>query len=242
MKEQSVILRLENVSTGYGKRQVLFDLSIDIKQGEIVLLIGANGSGKSTVLKYIYGLIPPFTDGSGKVFFNGEDITGIVPSKLIHKGLTYIPQKNNVFENLSVKDNLEIAGLALNDRKIFKERYEEVLELFPILKDLQKRLPMKLSGGERQLLAFAMASLHKPKMILTDEPFAGLSHRNIELVKLQLFTINRHLGTTFLVVEHRMKESYTIADKILGLRYGQLIFNELTNINFQFNEFSRIFT
>jgi branched-chain amino acid transport system ATP-binding protein len=216
--ENAAILKLENVSTGYGKRQVLYNLSFEINKGEIVLLIGSNGSGKSTVLKYIYGLIPPFSGGSGKVTFDGEDITGIDPSGLITKGLVYIPQKNNVFDNLTVKDNLEVAGLALKDKKLFRERYDEVLELFPVLKDLLNRLPMKLSGGERQLLAFAMATVHKPKMILADEPFAGLSHRNIELIKLQITTINTQLNTTFLIVEHKLKESNEIVSTVLELK------------------------
>lgn len=223
------MLKLENVSTGYGKRQVLYNVSFEVNKGEIVLLIGSNGSGKSTVLKYSYGLLPPFKGGTGKVTFDGEDITGIEPSELIRKGLVYIPQKNNVFDNLTVKDNLEVAGLALNDRILFRKRFVEVLELFPFLKDLLNRLPMKLSGGERQMLAFAMASLHKPKMILADEPFAGLSHRNIELLKLQILTINRELNTTFLVVEHRVKESYDIAEKIIELKLGKIYYqNEET--------------
>lgn len=216
------ILKLKNVSTGYGKRQVLYDLSFDIRIGEVVLLIGANGSGKSTAIKYIYGLIPRFINGSGKVIFNGEDITGITPSKLIKKGLVYIPQKNNVFDNLSIKDNLEVAGLALIEKRLFRKRYEEVLNLFPDLKPMLNRLPMKLSGGERQLLAFAMASLHKPKMILADEPFAGLSHRNIDIIKKQIRNINQELGITFLVVEHKVKESYDVADRVLGLKLGKI--------------------
>lgn len=235
------MLKLENVSTGYGKRQVLYDLSFEVKRGEIVLLIGANGSGKSTALKYIYGLIPQFKNGTGKVTFQGEDITGIVPSELIKKGIVYIPQKNNVFDNLSVKDNLEVAGLALNEKKLFYKRYEEVLNLFPVLKPLLNRLPMKLSGGERQLLAFAMASLHKPKMILADEPFAGLAHRNIELLKKQITDINKEFWTTFLIVEHRVKESYDVAGRILGLRIGKVILQEERTNHFDIEMVNKVF-
>lgn len=239
--ESDVVLKLENVSTGYGKRQVLYELSFEVKRGEIVLLIGANGSGKSTALKYIYGLLTPFKGGTGKVTFNNEDITGIAPSGLIPKGLVYIPQKNNVFDNLSVKDNLEVAGLALNEKKLFNKRYEEVLNLFPVLKSLLGRLPMKLSGGERQLLAFAMASLHKPKMILADEPFAGLSHRNIELLKKQITYINHELGATFLIVEHRVKESYDVINRIIGLQFGNISINKGINKNFKVEEINRVF-
>lgn len=216
------MLKVENVSTGYGKRQVLFDVSFEIKKSEIVLLIGSNGSGKSTILKYIYGLLPKFKGGSGKVIFAGEDITGIEPSKLIRKGLVYIPQKNNVFDNLSVKDNLGMSGLALGTKMVFKKRYEKVMDLFPILKSLQNRMPMKLSGGERQLLAFGMAAIHEPKMILADEPLAGLSDKNIEIINLQILTINKELNTSFLVVEHRVKESLGNINSVLSLDIGIL--------------------
>jgi branched-chain amino acid transport system ATP-binding protein len=236
-----MMLKLENVSTGYGKRQVLFDVSFTIKQGEIVLLIGANGSGKSTLLKYIYGLLPPFKDGSGKVLFDNEDITEAKPSDLISKGLVYIPQKNNVFDNLTVKDNLEVSGLSLRNKNVFKQRYNEALELFPILKDLLNRLPMKLSGGERQLLAFAMTSLHKPKMILADEPFAGLSHKNIEIVKHQIQKLKDELGITFLIVEHKVKESYLIVNKVLGLKLGKIIMESEINTSFNIVELNTVF-
>lgn len=237
----SALLKLENVSTGYDKRQVLYDISFEVKSGEVVLLIGANGSGKSTALKYIYGLIPQFINGTGKATFNGEDITGITPSELIKKGLVYIPQKNNVFDNLSVKDNLEVAGLALNEKKLFYKRYEEVLSLFPVLNNLLGRLPMKLSGGERQLLAFAMASLHKPKIILADEPFAGLSHRNIELLKKQITNINKELGTSFLIVEHKVKESYDAAGRIIGLRLGKVILQKERTNHFNIEMLNKVF-
>lgn len=235
------MLKLENVSTGYGKRQVLYDVSFEINKGEIILLIGANGSGKSTVLKYIYGLLPTFKDGSGKVIFDNEDVTGINPSEFIKKGLIYIPQKNNMFDNLTVKDNLEVAGLALLDKRLFQERYDEVLSIFPVLKDLLKRLPMKLSGGERQILAFGMAMLHKPKMILTDEPFAGLSHRNIDIIKYQVQKLNKEFDTTFLIVEHKVKESYGIAHRIIGLKMGYTIFKEDIDIDFNTERLGKVF-
>lgn len=223
------MLKLENVSTGYGKRQVLFDVSLEIEKGEIVLLIGSNGSGKSTLLKYIYGLLLQFKGGSGKVLFNGEDITNAKPSELIKKGLVYIPQKNNVFDSLSVKDNLEVAGLALNDKTKFNERYEKVLELFPQLKGLLKSIPMKLSGGERQLLSFAMASLHEPKMILADEPFAGLSHRNIEIVNQKIIELKSQLNVAFLIVEHKAKEFWEHSNIVLEIKLG--IVNKAISLN-----------
>lgn len=235
------MLTVENISTGYGKKQVLFNVSFDIKQGEIVLLIGSNGSGKSTVLKTIYGLMQPFKDATGEIYFDGKNITNVRPSDLIGKGLFYIPQKNNCFEDLTVKENLEISGLSLVNKKLYNERYENVLKLYPFLNTLLKQKSMKLSGGERQLLALAMASLHEPKMILMDEPFSGLSKRNTEIVSDIIVNINKNLGTTILLIEHSIKESVKIVDKVIGLKLGKIFYENVINDNFQLNELNSIF-
>ena len=127
------MLKVENISTGYGKKQVLFDVSFEVSKGEIVLLAGSNGSGKSTLLKAIYGILPlwnsPLERGKGCVIFDGENITGKPTSALLKRGLLYISQKNNLFEDLTVKENLEIAGLTLA-RKILQERIENALSIF----------------------------------------------------------------------------------------------------------------
>ncbi|HWQ89012.1 MAG TPA: ATP-binding cassette domain-containing protein, partial [Desulfitobacteriaceae bacterium] len=162
------MLKLEKLSTGYGKKQVLFDISLTVSKGDIVLLAGSNGSGKSTLLKAIYGMLPQWE--SGQILLDGENITGKPTAVLLKKGLLYIPQKNNLFEELTVKENLEMAGLTLN-KKLLKQRIEDVLSVFRTLEPNLKRTPMTLSGGERQLLMLAMTTLHQPKMILVDEPF-----------------------------------------------------------------------
>jgi branched-chain amino acid transport system ATP-binding protein len=171
------ILTVENLSTGYGKKQVLFNVSLEVNKGDIVLLAGSNGSGKSTLLKAIYGMLPQWDNG--RVVFDGENITGKPTAALLKKGLLYIPQKNNLFEELTVKENLEMAGLTL-DKKVLWRGIEEALSVFKTLEPNLKRTPMTLSGGERQLLTLAMATLHQPKMILVDEPFTGLSPQNID--------------------------------------------------------------
>lgn len=224
------MLKVDNISTGYGKKQVLYDVSIDVKQGEIILLAGSNGSGKSTLLKAIYGVLPIWN--SGQVWFNGENITGTPTAQLLKKGLLYIPQKNNLFEDLTVKENLEMAGLTIQHR-ILKQRIENALSTFPILIPLLHRTPMKLSGGERQLLTLAMATLHQPKMILVDEPFNGLSHQNITLVSENLRELNHKSGITLLIVEHRVKESLQIANKVIGLKLGSVFSN--TEVKYTFN-------
>lgn len=221
------MLRAENISTGYGKKQVLFDVSLEVKQGEIVLLAGSNGSGKSTLLKAIYGMLPQWSNG--QIFFDGENITGKPTATLLKIGLLYIPQKNNLFEDLTVKENLEMAGLTL-DGSTLKQRTENALSIFTSLTPHLQRTPMKLSGGERQLLTLAMATLHQPKMILIDEIVNGLSPQNINFVAENLKELNKKTGTTLLLVEHRIKESIRIANRVIGLKLGKIFpLTEATN-------------
>jgi branched-chain amino acid transport system ATP-binding protein len=226
------MLKVENISTGYGKKQVLFDVSFEVSKGEIVLLAGSNGSGKSTLLKAIYGMLPlwnssplPGRGVRGEVFFDGENITGKPTATLLKKGLLYIPQKNNLFEDLTVKENLSMAGLTL-DQKRLQQRMENALSIFTVLVPHLNRTPMKLSGGERQLLTLAMATLHQPKMMLIDEPFTGLSSQNINLVTENLKALNEKNGIALLIVEHRVKECVSFANRFIGLKLGR-VFNKL---------------
>jgi branched-chain amino acid transport system ATP-binding protein len=217
------MLKVENLSTSYGKKQVLFDVSFEVKQGEIVLLAGSNGSGKSTLLKAIYGMLPKLDNG--QIIFDGANVTRKSTAVLLQKGLLYIPQKNNLFEDLTVKENLEIAGITL-DQNILKQRIEKTLSIFAVLVPHLHRMPMKLSGGERQLLALAMTTLHQPKMILVDEPFSGLSPQNITFVNENISVLNQQSGITLLIVEHRIKEISRIANRVIGLKLGK-VFSEV---------------
>lgn len=232
------MLNVKNLSVNYGKKNVLFDISFEIKKGDIVLLAGSNGSGKSTLLKAIYGILPPF--GNGQLFFDGEDITGWPTSLLINKGLVYIAQKNNLFEDLTVKENLEIAGLTLS-KGLLKQRIKRTLQLFKQLRDNINRIAMKLSGGERQLLTLAMATLHEPKMILLDEPFLGLSPQNIVLVSGYLNTLNQQSGITILMVEHRIKESIVLARTIIGLKLGRIHTKIAVDRSLDINDLNPVF-
>ncbi|HEX8396060.1 MAG TPA: ATP-binding cassette domain-containing protein [Pyrinomonadaceae bacterium] len=240
------MLKVEHISTGYGKKQVLFDVSFEVEQGEIVLLIGSNGSGKSTLLKAIYGLLPLWNNTNpsvekGSLYFNNENITGLPTSELLKKGLLYIPQQNNLFADLTVKENLEMAGLTISNRKILEERIENALTTFPALIPLLKRTPTKLSGGERQLLTLAMATLHKPKMILIDEPFTGLSPQNIDFVRGNLKMLNEKEGISFLIVEHRLKESYIVAQKIVSLKLGNVYRIDNVRLDFEAEKLQEVF-
>jgi branched-chain amino acid transport system ATP-binding protein len=232
------LLKVENISTGYGKKQVLFDVSFEVKQGEIVLLAGSNGSGKSTLLKAIYGILPQWSHG--KIFFDRLDITGKSTSNLLKEGLLYIPQKDNLFEGLTVKENLEMAGLTI-EHKLLQRRMKNTLSIFTTLVPHLNRIPMKLSGGERQMLALAMATLHLPKMILLDEPFIGLSSQNINLVAEIMKNLNEKSGVTLLIIEQRVKECSTIADRVIGLKLGKVILELEVNLSFNINQLNNVF-
>lgn len=192
------MLSINNISSGYGKKQVLYNVSMEVAVGEVVLLTGGNGSGKSTLLKCIYKLLPLW---SGSIEFQGQNTSKNKPSDLIHKGIVYIPQKDFYFENLTVLENLQISGNMIS-KQVLKERIEEAFELTGLAK-FKKRKPFDLSGGERKILAFGMALIHKPKLLLFDEPFAGVdAHNALTLIKLFNDTIiNPEICV--IIVEHR---------------------------------------
>lgn len=205
------MLEIKNISSGYGKKQVLYDVSLQVNKGEVVLLTGGNGSGKSTLLKCIYNLLPCWY---GEIFFEGEKINGLKPSDLIRKGIVYIPQKDFYFENLTVEDNLQISGNILPKTEL-KEKIAEVFELTG-LSNLRKRKPFDLSGGERKILAFGMGLIHKPKLLLFDEPFAGVDEKNtVTLLRLFKETIIES-DNGVIIVEHKddAKKIFTLKVKM----------------------------
>ena len=225
--ENDTLLTVNHLSAGYGKRQVLFDVSFAVQRGAIVLLIGGNGSGKSTLLKAIYGLVPKWDNPSAElscasVQFMSEDITRTKPYELIQKGLVYVPQKNNTFDQLTVGENLEVAVTHLRNQTELKKRQNYVFEKLPQLAALKNRTPFHLSGGEKQQLALGMALMQQPLMIMLDEPGAGLApntwQQNLEIIK----TLNQQ-GITFLIVEHRVKETVGNAHAVLLMKLGKIV-------------------
>ncbi|MCH8012000.1 MAG: ATP-binding cassette domain-containing protein [Candidatus Marinimicrobia bacterium] len=227
------ILSVEHLSAGYGKKQVLFDVSFKMQKGETTLIIGSNGSGKSTLLKVIYGLIKRWNK-EAQILFNRENITNNKPAKLIKKGMVYIPQQNELFENLTVIENIEIAGMQTIQKKELKNRIGEVLEQLPALKELTKRECSRLSGGERKQVSMAMALINKPELIIFDEPLAGVSPKNLKDIILQLEKL-KNIGISILLVEHRVKNVFDIANKVIGLKLGNIFNKQLISIE-QTNE------
>ena len=213
------MLKTEHITTGYGKKQVLTDVSFEVEKGEIVLLSGGNGSGKSTVLKTIYGLLKPWNEDS-KIIFEDKDITGLHPSDMIGLGIAYMPQKKNVFEDFTVEENL-LTSASIYTTSEAKERIKKVYETLPILEKLRKRTPFHLSGGEKQILAFGAILVHKPKMMLLDEPFAGVDITNSEILK-NLIQYLKNSNVTFIIVEHKKQLMEDMVNKEIELELGTI--------------------
>ena len=189
----------------------------------MVLLTGGNGSGKSTVLKTIYGLLKPWTQEGmpeGKIFFEGHDITALPVSAMIRRGIAYMPQKKNVFEEFSVEENL-LTSAAIYTKSEAKEKTQRVYETLPLLAAMRKRTPFHMSGGERQLLAFGNVLVHSPKVFLLDEPFVGVDAENTKILRDCLVALNRTKNVTLIVVEHKRQLLEGVVNKIVKLELGR---------------------
>ncbi|PVZ12814.1 ABC transporter ATP-binding protein [Porphyromonas loveana] len=224
------LLQIDNIQTGYGNKQVLFDLSLTVERGETVLLAGSNGSGKSTLLKAIYGLLPLW---AGNIYYEGELIqTADTDRKianrhpLISRGLVYIPQKNELFSDMTVAENLTMSLLHLNDRHEMQSRIEQLMTDIPLLKERYRQTTGKLSGGEAKLLTLGMALVNRPKVLLYDEPLAGLSPQNIPNT-LQWIEKLYGYGTAMVIVEHRTKYLKNSTDKITSMRFRTIEIDSL---------------
>jgi len=217
------ILEIKNLETGYGKKQVLFGMSLDVGKGEIVALIGPNGSGKSTVLKTVCGLIKLW---KGEICFDGVPTNGSTPAQNVARGITFAPQGNLVFHDMTVMENLEIGGFQL-PRKESKERISQVLEFFPVLKDRLKEDAGKLSGGEQQMVALARALIPKPKLLMLDEPSLGLFPKLLGSVFDKITEINCDTGVTILIVEQKVREVLEICNRVYSIKLGKIAFEGL---------------
>lgn len=223
------LLKVKHVNAGYDKKQVLFDVSFEVNEGECILLVGSNGSGKSTLFKAIYRSLDLWGE-NGKVSYNGEDISKLKPYQLIEKGIMYIPQKEELFEDLTVIENLELSVLHWKDKKKTVKLLQDVLAQVPLLKQKIKQEVSSLSGGERKLLSLGMALLNKPKVLLFDEPLASLSGENVKMLIGYLTQIKEN-GTTLVLIEHRVKELLQFADRIIGLKLGHINKQKLNTLD-----------
>ncbi|QYX57245.1 ABC transporter ATP-binding protein [Roseovarius sp. SCSIO 43702] len=208
------MLRLEEVNAGYGRAQVLRDLSLDVQAGEIVCLLGRNGAGKTTTMKTIMGLLPLM---SGRVLLGGEELSALPAHEVPKRGIGYIPQGRRLFTGLTVAQNLEI-GLAA--RRSGPEVRDEVLGLFPRLRERLNQRAETLSGGEQQMLATARALCLQPRALLLDEPTEGLQPSMIEAIR-QVIVRMRDQGVAILLVEQRVDAVLSVADRVAFIENGR---------------------
>lgn len=216
------MLKLENIVTYYGNIQALKGISIDVKQGEIVTIIGANGAGKTTTLKTICGLVAPT---SGKIYFQGEDITHKTTSDIVESGIAMVPEGRRVFPRMTVLENLQLGAYLNKDKAQVKQDLEKVFDLFPILKDRIKQIAGTLSGGEQQMLAIGRALMARPKLLLLDEPSMGLAPKIVANIFDIIMEINR-AGTTILLVEQNARMALAIAHKGFVIETGKIVLQD----------------
>ena len=211
----SALLEIDDLRAGYGDHEILRGVGLRVDSGEIVAIIGPNGAGKSTLLKTIAGLLTP---RSGDVRFDGSRIGGHAPDAIIRRGLCFVPQEANVFPTLSVEENLLIGGWAAPGRRA--ERARAVVELFPLLGDRRRQRAGSLSGGERQMLAIAMALMVEPTLLLLDEPSAGLAPALQRVIFDRIRDINAR-GVAIVLVEQNARESLLLCRRAYVLVMGQ---------------------
>ncbi|TAK99855.1 MAG: ABC transporter ATP-binding protein [Verrucomicrobia bacterium] len=217
----SASLGVHSLVAGYGKKQVLNGVTLEVASGEIVALIGHNGAGKSTLLKAMFGLIPIW---SGQVHLNGQTWSKPTPRDLLRSGVAYVPQGNRVFMDLTVQENLEMGGVTLADKTALSAGMERVFTLFPALKGRFKQQAGTLSGGEKQMLALANALILSPRVLLLDEPSLGLAPPLVSEALGQIQQISSASGVTVLVVEQKVREVLKISQRVFVLRNGQVSF------------------
>ncbi|MET1160521.1 MAG: ABC transporter ATP-binding protein [Thermoprotei archaeon] len=215
-----VMLQTINLYSGYGKLRVLFDINFRAREKEITVVVGPNGAGKTTLMNSICGLADIH---GGKIVFEGKEITGMPPHKIAKLGIAYLPQLNNVFAELTVEENLRIAGYLLDEREV-KDRIDEVLDLFPKLREFLKRKAGTLSGGERRMLAIAMALMRRPKILLLDEMTTDLAPILVKKVLEKVVELRDRLGLTIVLVEQHAKRALEIGDWAYLLVSGTIRF------------------
>lgn len=209
------LLNVKNLVAGYGDLQILEKVNIVVEEGEYVAIVGPNGAGKSTVMKSIFGLTKHI---DGKIIYEGSDISGLPTEEIIKLGISYVPQNENVFPNLTVRENLELGGYIMKDGK--EKRIQELFDQFPILQLKENDKTSTLSGGQQQMVAMARALVLNPKLLMLDEPSAGLAP---DLVKENFEYVDqiRESGTAILMVEQNAKEALRRCDRGYVLVQGK---------------------
>ena len=210
-----MFLSAENMLGGYGETTILNDCSISVKKGEIAVIVGPNGAGKSTAMKAIFGMLDL---REGNIIFDGKDISDLKPQERVKSGMGFVPQTHNVFTSMTVMENLEIGGFT--NQENLSKNISEVFKLFPVLEEKQKQLVGELSGGQRQQVAVGRALMTNPKLLMLDEPTAGVSPLVVKELFEKIISIAR-TGIAILMVEQNARQALEIADNGFVLVQGE---------------------
>jgi branched-chain amino acid transport system ATP-binding protein len=213
-----ILLKVEDLHVSYGAIRALKGISFEVREGEIVTLIGANGAGKSTTLRAISRLVPY----EGKIVFDGVDLKNVPPHKVVEMGISHVPEGRGIFANLTVMENLKLATWARKDHKEIKRDYERVFALFPRLAERKNQLAGTLSGGEQQMLAVGRALMSRGRLMLLDEPSMGLA----PVLVREIFNVLREInaqGTTILLVEQNARQALKLAHRGYVLETGTIV-------------------
>lgn len=225
------MLSLENIVAHYGNIKALDKISLYVKPGEIVSIIGANGAGKTTTLKIICGLLKPT---SGKIIFSTNDITTLSTLETIKSGISMVPEGRRIFPRMTVLENLKLGAYLNNNKNEIRKDLNKIFEMFPILKDRLTQSAGTLSGGEQQMLAMGRALMSRPRLLLLDEPSMGLAPKIVENIFKIITYINKK-GTTILLVEQNAHMALSIADRGYVIKTGQIVLKD-TSKNLLQNE------
>ena len=210
-----MFLSAENMLGGYGETTILNDCSISVKKGEIAVIVGPNGAGKSTAMKAIFGMLDL---RAGNIIFDGKDISDLKPQERVKSGMGFVPQTHNVFTSMTVMENLEIGGFT--NQENLSKNISEVFKLFPVLEEKQKQLVGELSGGQRQQVAVGRALMTNPKLLMLDEPTAGVSPLVVKELFEKIISIAKS-GIAILMVEQNARQALEIADNGFVLVQGE---------------------
>lgn len=216
------MLRIQDIETYYGKLHVLKGVSLNVGRHEIISLLGGNGSGKSTTLKSVIGMVPP---AKGIIEFENQEINGFPPERIIKKGISLIPQGREIFPKMTVGENLAIGAFIRKDHNKIREDMDGAFRLFPILETRERQLAGTLSGGEQQMLAICRGMMSKPKLLLMDEPSAGLAPRLVKEIFSVIERLNRE-GMTILLVEQNVSAALSISNFTYILKNGEVVVSE----------------
>ncbi len=216
------MLKIENLSTGYGNIRVLHQVNLTVNEGDIVTLIGSNGVGKTTLLRTISGLLRPT---EGNIYFDNKNISHTPPHDIVELGISHVPEGRNVFPRLTVMENLEMGAYIRKDKAAIKKDFSMVMEIFPVLEKRKKQLAGTLSGGEQQMLAIGRALMSRPRLLLLDEPSMGLAPLIVAGIFEIITEINRQ-GTTILLVEQNAQIALRTAHRGYVMETGRIVLED----------------